>query len=100
MAKDDNFVSVVDVGLQQSLLLEWRAIHQVDILESRDLVPDLGVDVVLVLLFLGFSSNDDNDLQLELLHVLGSKRHDELLDRTVNAANHDMVLHVWIVLEV
>ena len=54
---------------------------------------------VLILAFIWLSSDNDDSLQLLLLHVLGSERHDELLNGTVDAADHDVVLDVGVILQ-
>ena len=52
-----------------------------------------------VFLLIGLTSDNDNCLKLILLEVFGTKRHDEALDCRVDAADYDMVLDFWVVLE-
>ena len=80
MAQDDNFVSVVDVCSQESILLERAAIHQVDVLEPSDGVGNACVDVV-TSSFIRLTSNDDNLLQLILFQVPSPQWLDETLNR-------------------
>jgi hypothetical protein len=41
VTKDDNFIGVVDVGFVKSLLLKRRSVYKKNVLEPRDLVPNL-----------------------------------------------------------
>lgn len=49
--------------------------------------------------FLRLARDDDDDLQLVFLKVLGSERHNELSDCRVNATDNDMVLDLRIILK-
>ena len=80
VAQDDNFVSIMDVCSQESILLERTAIHQVDVLEPRDGVGNACVDVV-TSSFVRLTSDDDDLLQLILFQVPSPQWFDETLDR-------------------
>lgn len=80
MAQNHNLVSVVDVGLVQSRLLQRTSIDQVNLLKPRNRVPYLRVNLLASSL-IWLSSDDDNLLQLVLFEVLHSQRHDKAFDR-------------------
>ena len=98
MAQDYDFISVVDVGFVKGLLFQRTSIDQENVLEPRDLVPNLGVNLVASSL-IRLSSDDDDLLQLDVLQVLCSQWHDETLDGRVDTTNHNMVLDIRVVLK-
>ena len=80
MAQDDYLVSEVNVSVVKSLLVQRAAVDDIHVVESRDGAPDLRVDMITT--FLIWLSGDDHYLlQLYLVQVPRSQRHDEAFDR-------------------
>jgi len=51
-------------------------------------------------LVLKLSCNNHDLLELVLFKKTRSQRHDEILDRSVNSDNNDVVAHVWVFREI
>lgn len=84
VAKDDCLISFMDLGFPENLQEKGRAIHEEYSREPVDRVPDVAGNRL--------DGCDNNYILLLAFEILCSKRQNEVHDRRVDTANHDVVL--------